>query len=530
MLSVPPTTLIIMVIDGAGQRPEGTAGAGVQWLLQPRGTARTGGPAHFRHSVREGIRLSDPKYAEVLGEDAAELHELFPDGVARFWGAITPKKENDAKGVAVRESKRGDEVLFYGEKKFIARATILTKFRNADLARRIWGANGEGAVWEHMIALGDVVEFQADAMPLLAEIDGPNDKLWGMQLVSAHDRARLLDKVDVPSKPGVARLLSPRKPKTMEPSRLERQALLQAFRTLRTHTGQDGPSPHKPLALLWSISRVEAGEERLAPWDVFEREVGALLADVGGAGSRVTPHYPFSHLRSSGIWEVEGIPDGVKDPGPGALRTARAKAGFVRGAARLLRQPRLRAEAVSLLGSTYFSAAERALVLARVGLGGYLSASGETSELEGVGIEVPSGSSGPVKRTTTRGTRPVRNPELIKQVKEWHRDTCQVCSDPLEDLVGHYSEAAHIQGIGSPHEGPDQLSNMLCLCPNHHKQFDRLAIYIDPEWIVRRTRDDTFLYELRFHPQHRIEPEHVEYHRVLCGKRGATNDRNQQLT
>lgn len=520
---MPPTTLIIVMIDGAGHQQEGaagagSAGAGVQWLLQPRGTARTGGPTHFRHSVREGIRLSDPKYAEVLGENAAELHELFPRGVAKFWGAITPKKENDAKGVAVRECKRGDEVLFYGEKKFIARATILTKFRNAALAKRIWGANGEGAVWEHMIALGDVVEFEADAMPLLAEIEGPNDKLWGMQLVFAQDRARLLDKVDVPSRSGVARMPSPRKPNTTEPSKLERQALLQAFQALRTHTGQDGPSPHKPLALLWSISRVEAGEDRLAPWDLFEREVGELLTDFGSAGSRVTPHYPFSHLRSSGIWEVEGIPDGVKDPGPGALRSARARAGFVRGAARLLRQPRLRAEAVNLLSATYFSAAERALVLAHVGLGGYLSASGVTEEPEGDATEVPVGSSGPVKRTTARGTRPVRNPELIKQVKEWHRDTCQVCSAPLEDLVGHYSEAAHIQGIGSPHEGPDQLSNMLCLCPNHHKQFDRLAIYIDLEWKVRRTRDDELLYVLRFHPRHRIDPEHVEYHRVLCGK------------
>ncbi|MEU9703148.1 HNH endonuclease [Streptomyces sp. NPDC047981] len=511
-----------MTIDGVSRHEDRSAGAGTQWLLQPRGTARTGGPKHFRHSVREGIRLSDPEYADVLGESAAELHELFPSGIARFWGAVTPKKENDAKGVAVRECKAGDEVLFYGEKKFIARATILKKFRHVDLARRIWGTNDDGAVWEHMIALGDVVEFTADAMPLLAEIDGPNDKLWSMQLVSAPDRARLLDRVDIPSMPAVAQLPVPRKPQTAVETKLERQVLLHALGALRTHTGQDGPSRHKPLALLWSMRRLEAGEDRLAPWGEFEREVGSLLTDFGGTGSRVTPHYPFSRLRSSGIWEVEGISEDIKDPGPGVLRTARAKAGFARSAARLLRQPRLRAEAVNLLTSTYFSAAERALVLARVGLGGYLSASGETDGPEGDTTEVPGGSSGPVKRSAIKGTRPQRNPELIRQVKKWHRDTCQVCSEPLEDLVGHYSEAAHIQGIGSPHEGPDQLSNMLCLCPNHHKQFDRLVIYIDPEWNVRRTRDDELLYALRFHPRHRIEPEHVEYHRVLCGKSAVT--------
>ena len=34
---------------------------------------------------------------------------------------------------------------------------------------------------------------------------------------------------------------------------------------------------------------------------------------------------------------------------------------------------------------------------------------------------------------------------------------------------------------GSPHHGPDVLENMLCLCPNHHEQFDKFGYYIDPE-------------------------------------------------
>ncbi|QGZ53099.1 hypothetical protein GPZ77_23740 [Streptomyces sp. QHH-9511] len=211
---------------------------------------------------------------------------------------------------------------------------------------------------------------------------------------------------------------------------------------------------------------------------------------------------------------MEGVADKVKDPGPGALRAAGAKAGFVDEAARLLRKARVRAEAVKLLSSTYFPAADQPRVLDRVGLAGYLSASGRIEETVGDSV----GDTGPVKRRVASGTRLERNLEWVRQVKHWHQDTCQVCSEPLEVLIGHYSEAAHIQGIGSPHHGPDRLSNMLCLCPNHHKQFDGLAIYIDPEWKVRRTRDDEFLYELRRHPQHRIEQQHVEYHRVLCGK------------
>ncbi|MFE8936544.1 HNH endonuclease [Streptomyces sp. NPDC007872] len=507
-----------MTIDGVGQsNGETVAGGGIQWLLQPRGI-RKGGRAHFRHTVQEGVNLAD--YEHLLGEEAAKLAELFPKGsAARFWGATPAASEGNTKGQALRNCRVGDEVLFYNQWKFIARATITEKFRNTRLAEALWGKDEEdGAAWEHMIALGDVVEFQVDARPVLAAF-GINGALRSLRLESAEKRRAFIDEHGVPwSAPATtAGLPTLRRSTVVSPSKLERQALLHAFGALRTHTRQDGPSPHKPLALLWSIGRVAAGAERLAPWDVFEHEVGTLLTEFGG-GSQATPHYPFSHLRSSGVWELEGIADDIKDPGPRALRAAGARAGFVADAAALLRKARVRAEAVKLLSSRYFPAAVRPLVLDRVGLGGYLSASGGTEEVLDEATAVIDGVAGPVKRRPVTGTRPERNPDLIKQVKEWHQDTCQVCSEPLEVLVGHYSEAAHIQGIGSPHDGPDQLSNMLCLCPNHHKQFDRLAIYIDPEWRVRRTRDDEVLYELRFDPRHRIEPERVEYHRVLCGK------------
>ncbi|MEU8763019.1 HNH endonuclease [Streptomyces sp. NPDC048659] len=294
-------------------------------------------------------------------------------------------------------------------------------------------------------------------------------------------------------------------------------ALLHAFGTLRTHQRRGVPSPHKPLSLLWSIARLEAGEDRLVPWEVFEHEVGGLLVEFGGPGSQVTPHYPFARLRG-GIWEVEGIPDGVQDPSPTVLRAAGARAGFVPEAAKLLRTAHTRAAAVRLLTWTYFSEADRARILDRVGLVGYLSASGHTAEALDEEATPSGGAPGPVGRRRTTVTRPERNPEWPRQVKKWHESTCQVCGTPLETLLGRYSEAAHIQGIGSPHEGPDTTSNMLCLCPNHHKQFDLLGIYIDADWQVRRTADDTFVASLRRHPRHRIETAHVAYHRLLCGK------------
>ncbi len=74
---------------------------------------------------------------------------------------------------------------------------------------------------------------------------------------------------------------------------------------------QDGRlSLHKPLALLWMISRVAAGGVRLVPWPEFRRGVGAVLAEFGEQHSRATPQYPFWHLRSAAmLWEVHGRTD-----------------------------------------------------------------------------------------------------------------------------------------------------------------------------------------------------------------------------
>lgn len=59
-------------------------------------------------------------------------------------------------------------------------------------------------------------------------------------------------------------------------------------------------------------------------------------------------------------------------------------------------------------------------------------------------------------------------------LKQHYDNTCQFCGTRLQVAEDRfYSEAAHIRGLGKPHDGPDKASNMLVLCPNHHLQFDR---------------------------------------------------------
>ncbi|MGW4998511.1 HNH endonuclease [Streptomyces hydrogenans] len=508
-----------MTVDEV-KRYEGTPSRDgeVQWLLQPRGNGK-GGREHFRHTVEEGVRLKD--YANLLGGAATRLSECFPgEKPARFWGATPAALATHPKAKAIRDSKVGDEVLFYNNWKFIARATIVHKFRNESLAEALWGKDEEtGATWQHMIALDDVEHFEVEARPVLDSIN-VTGALRGLTLVPAEQRLAFIAARGVPwlpvSTPGD--VPAPRRPRTDPVPVLGEREILRAITAMRTHSRPEGPSLHKPLALLWAIGRLTKGMDRLAPWDVFEREVGDLLGEFGGAGSRVTPHYPFWRLRGA-LWEVQGLPDDAADPGPETLRRADAKAGLVDAAARSLRKARVRAKAVSALSTTYFDTEARPLVLDRVGLSGYLSASGQTpDESAPGGTAEAEPASGPVGRHAVSGTRPDRNQAFVKVVKRWHGGVCQVCSQPLEGPLGRFSEAAHIQGLGSPHEGPDSTSNMLCLCPNHHTQFDGLAIYIDAQWNVRQTTDDEVLFELRLDPQHRIAPEHVEYHRLLCGK------------
>ena len=54
-----------------------------------------------------------------------------------------------------------------------------------------------------------------------------------------------------------------------------------------------------------------------------------------------------------------------------------------------------------------------------------------------------------------------------------------MCDQHLDKPKGSIAVGAHIQALGRPHDGPDDLRNLLCLCPNHHAQFDAFSFYVD---------------------------------------------------
>ncbi|MFE0421121.1 HNH endonuclease [Streptomyces sp. NPDC058953] len=289
--------------------------------------------------------------------------------------------------------------------------------------------------------------------------------------------------------------------------------LMEKLRNLRVHRKDGRPSRHKPLTLMWAIARNSRGAARLSPWPEFRDEVGKLLIEFGRPQSSPTPEYPFWHLRTSGLWDIDGLP--AEHSGTisiSALDRSKPQAGFTHQADRLLRDPFVRSQAIAVLRETYFADITQHGLMEQLGLAGYENASG----LE-VGEEAEE-QQGPAARRPTSTSRIVRDVGLANRVKEMHADHCQVCGEQLAKRFGTYSEAAHIRGLGQPHNGPDDLTNLLVLCPNHHVQFDTLAIYIDPAGAVRSTADGSHQGILRRLPEHRINEAHLRYHRALCGR------------
>ena len=86
----------------------------------------------------------------------------------------------------------------------------------------------------------------------------------------------------------------------------------------------------------------------------------------------------------------------------------------------------------------------------------------------------------PADRTESKIKRLKRNPKLGEKVKRIYNFHCQICNIFLDSPSGPIAIGAHIKPLGYPHNGPDIIENILCLCPNHHDQFDALTFSITP--------------------------------------------------
>jgi len=101
---------------------------------------------------------------------------------------------------------------------------------------------------------------------------------------------------------------------------------------------------------------------------------------------------------------------------------------------------------------------------------------------------------------------------LVCYIKEFYKNTCQICGTKL-DLGEHeyYCEVHHIQPLSQ--DGPDILENMIVLCPNHHTLFDKGAITIDlRNKIVVHINKFNQINGAKILINHKIRDEYIEYH------------------
>jgi putative restriction endonuclease len=131
--------------------------------------------------------------------------------------------------------------------------------------------------------------------------------------------------------------------------------------------------------------------------------------------------------------------------------------------------------------------------------------------IDGESQPVPTGEENPIRKEG-RTTRVVRSTEVVDHVKNLYEFVCQSCEVILKTPAGPYSEGCHIKPLGRPHNGPDVISNVLCLCPNCHVLFDEGAIWLDSDLNVMPGGK-----KLKQASSHMLDAACIQYHRSLWG-------------
>jgi putative restriction endonuclease len=230
---------------------------------------------------------------------------------------------------------------------------------------------------------------------------------------------------------------------------------------LRQHQRGGRRSPHKPLLVLLALGRLAAtGSSELA-WSSAEGVLADLIAEFGPpsrAGRAQSAAYPFTRLRSDGVWVLDkDVPMDLAGPLAGQEVTGRLEASVE--AALLARPALIRAAAQDLvLGN--FPGTVAADVLAAAGL--------DPREVLG---DVPGG---PGDRAAGRRRDPGWRAAVLVA---WDRQ-CAFCG--YDGQIGGASaglEAAHVRWFAFG--GPDAIDNGLALCALHHKLLDLGVLGLD---------------------------------------------------
>ncbi len=207
----------------------------------------------------------------------------------------------------------------------------------------------------------------------------------------------------------------------------------------------DERAPHKPLVLLYALSRLQSNT-RWLPYKTVKDDVGQLLLEFGPTRSTKVID-PFLRLVNDGLWDFTGASaaDLLSQFKESILLDNGVSGGFNDEVYNeLMNAPDLVKELAESLLNEHFPESLHEDILNAVGL------------------------------DLNNTTKSVRDPAFRKRVMLAYEYSCAVCGFNIR--LGNAPvalDAAHIKWHTSG--GPDIERNGLALCSMHHKLFDRGA-------------------------------------------------------
>ncbi|MDN3354912.1 phosphorothioated DNA-binding restriction endonuclease [Actinomadura sp. DC4] len=206
---------------------------------------------------------------------------------------------------------------------------------------------------------------------------------------------------------------------------------------------------HKPLLLLYALGHFQRNGDSSILYSEAEEHLAGLLREFGPPRT-TSPAYPFHHLTSDGLWEVRTAAGG-ESPGPrvGALRSQAARGRLTTELVAALRHdPHLLSQLGRAILDVNFEPSLHEDICTAAGL--------DLEAVELAGARFP-------RR---------RDPAFRAQVMVAYEYQCAFCGyDGWLNGSAVGLDAAHVRWWAF--EGPDEVTNGICLCALHHKLFDK---------------------------------------------------------
>lgn len=323
------------------------------------------------------------------------------------------------------------------------------------------------------------------------------------------------------------------------------QQWLQRINGMRQWKRGNQRAPHKPLLLLYALSRLQNDRTSRMRYEDCESRLEELLRDFGPPRKSHHPNYPFIRLANDRLWKVTDR-NGTQLVTANITTTQISSKRLVdigivgqldpADEKTLLANPQLLYTTVRKLLIDNWPSSLHAEICDRLGLTLGEIENGLTHlrlDVEQIGdptVPLDGGSTGNDSSSdaadlSQSGKRRQRDPDFRERVLRTYEYRCAMCGwDGRMDNITVGLEAAHLQWHA--HNGPDNPQNGLSLCVLHHKLLDRgvlgltndRRISVSQHFFARGPTAEAITdlagQQIRS-PQvarHHLDPKHIKWH------------------